>query len=69
MAKRLKETQRFRVSDAIYQSCLAYSKKDLDLAFRWAVKVAERAKGLYLNPHEHHYISTVLKRMDGKFKN
>jgi hypothetical protein len=66
MDQRTPHINRLRVSDAIVESCRAYSRKDTDLAFRWAIEVLRRAHpDLYLNPDESSYIQTVIKKMDG----
>jgi len=63
MDQRTPHINRLKVSDAIYNSCLAYTKKDIDLAFRWAVDVVRRSNaGLYLNPDEENYLNTVIKK-------
>lgn len=69
MDQRTPSTNRLHVTNAIVESCRAYSRKDIDLAFRWAVEVVGRAQpDLYLNPNEEHYIQTVIKKMDN-FRN
>lgn len=62
-------SERFRISDAIFHSCKAYSKRDYDLAFRWAVQVVRRAaQDHYLNEHEQKYLQAVINRLDKKKK-
>ena len=69
MDQRTPHINRLNVSNAIYNSCLAYSKKDIDLAFRWAVEVVRRSNGLYLNPDEEMYLDTVIKKRGDQFRN
>lgn len=70
MDKRPKHKNRLSVSDAIYYSCDHYSRKDVDTAFRWAVEALRRAwPDRYLNPHEEHYLDTVIRHQGKNTKN
>jgi len=69
MDQRTPHINRLKVSNAIYNSCLAYSEKDIDLAFRWAIEVIRRSDGLYLNPSEESYLSAVIKKRGDQLSN
>lgn len=63
MTTPLPHQPRFKISDAVVQSCRAYSTQDFDTAFLWAVEVLRRAGDThYLNPSEASYIKVVLKK-------
>ena len=56
-------TNRLKIYDGVVESCKAYSSHDIDLAYRWAVKVLELASEspeLILTPDELQYIEAVI---------
>lgn len=70
MAKRLKLTDREKVSTSFIHSCKAFVAKDIDIAFLWAIRVLDQAhtNDLYLTDPERAYITEVLKRKQRKNK-
>lgn len=70
MAKRLKLTDRAKVSTSFIHSCKAFVAKDIDTAFLWAIRVLDQVhtNDMHLTEHEHAYITEVLKRKQRKNK-
>lgn len=70
MAKRLKLTDREKVSTSFIHSCKAFVAKDIDTAFLWAIRVLDQAhtNDMHLTDNERTYIAEVLKRKQRKNK-
>lgn len=69
MNERTPHINRLTVSDSIIQSCRAYTQKDQDAAFRWAIQALRKAwPDRYLNPDEEHYLDAIIRLQGGKKK-